>query len=469
MSRSFILFCLIPFLHGCNNPSHTPRTPNILFILVDDLGKEWVSCYGADSILTPNVDRLADTGILFDNAWVMPQCTPTRVSFLTGQYPFHTGWINHWDVPRWGAQCHFDPKYYKTIALALQKQGYKTCIAGKWQVNDFRVQPRILKDHGFDEYCMWTGYETGNPPSAERYWDPYIHTLQGSKTYSGQFGEDVFTDFILDFMERYRQEPMFIYYPMVLTHTPLVATPNHREAETAIEKHKAMVRYMDHSVGRLIKGLERLGLREQTVVVWTTDNGTSGSIEGHLKGEPVRGGKVKLSQNGMAMPFIVNAPAYRQEGLKTGELVDITDLFPTFLELAGGSIEAWNGDGRSFCEMIQGKTNKTNRDWVLSMGGRPALLRDGKVVPRTKFAPRAIGNKTHKLVVNEDREVIALFNIQSDPFEKINLLGREKALDREEKERLLQVLEDMPGHDAWPRYDPTPKQSWDLTPENGSK
>ncbi len=87
----------------------SPRPPNLLFIMVDDLGPEWISCYGGEDIETPNIDKMAAGGMLFQNAYSMPKCTPTRATLLTGQYPFRHGWVNHWDVPRWGAGCHFDP------------------------------------------------------------------------------------------------------------------------------------------------------------------------------------------------------------------------------------------------------------------------------------------------------------------------------------------------------------------------
>lgn len=90
--------------------------PNIVFVLLDDLGKEWVSCYGAKDIETPHFDQLAKQGIRFDNFYSMPQCTPTRVAFMTGQYPFRNGWVNHWDVPRWGGGCHFDWKKNPSVA-----------------------------------------------------------------------------------------------------------------------------------------------------------------------------------------------------------------------------------------------------------------------------------------------------------------------------------------------------------------
>ena len=104
--------------------------PNIVFIMVDDLGPEWISSYGAEGIQTPNIDKLAAGGMKFTNAYSMPQCTPTRVTLLTGQYPFRHGWVNHWDVPRWGAGCHFDPKHNVSFARLLKDAGYATAIAG---------------------------------------------------------------------------------------------------------------------------------------------------------------------------------------------------------------------------------------------------------------------------------------------------------------------------------------------------
>ena len=222
----------------CGNYSKTSHDkPNILFIMLDDLGKEWVSCYGAEDIKTPNVDKLAATGIQFSNAYSMPQCTPTRATLMTGQYPFRHGWVNHWDVPRWGGGCHFDPERNASIARVMKSAGYATAIAGKWQVNDFRVQPEVLVQLGFDDYCMWTGFEGDNPPSAERYWDPYIYTKGGSRTYQGQFGEDIFSDFLIDFMKKHKNDPMFLYYPMCLPHGPFTSTPSEPDV---VEKYDAI-------------------------------------------------------------------------------------------------------------------------------------------------------------------------------------------------------------------------------------
>jgi arylsulfatase A-like enzyme len=177
--------------------SGSGEQPNIILILADDLGKEWVSAYGAEDVQTPYIDELAETGMCFENAYVMPQCTPTRLSLLTGQYPYRHGWVNHWDVPRWGGGAHYDWNRNPSLARMIRNAGYATAVAGKWQINDFRVQPDAMVEVGFDEYCMWTGGEGGNAPSNERYWNPYIHSKEGSRIFEDAYGPDVFTVFCL--------------------------------------------------------------------------------------------------------------------------------------------------------------------------------------------------------------------------------------------------------------------------------
>ena len=289
--------------------SSAAERPNILLILVDDLGKEWIDCYGGEDIATPHIDRLAANGMKFHNAWCMPQCTPTRVTLLTGQYPFRHGWTNHWDVPRWGSGGHFDASRNTSFASVLRDAGYATCAAGKWQIDDFRVEPGAMDEAGFDDWCMWTGYEKGNPPSGERYWNPYIFAkATGSKTYNGQFGPDVFCQHLCDFIDENRERPMLLYYPMVLTHGPLTTTPNNRDEQDRNALFAGMVRYTDKLVGKLVNSLDDAGVRDRTIIIFTTDNGTGGMRNRRL-GRLVRGGKAKMSEhNGTAMPFVVNCP-----------------------------------------------------------------------------------------------------------------------------------------------------------------
>ena len=317
--------------------ANPPSPPNLLFVMVDDLGKDWIGCYGADDIETPHIDALATSGLKFRNCYSMPQCTPTRATLLTGQYPFRTGWTNHWDVPRWGVG-YFDWERYTTFATILKSAGYATAIAGKWQINDFRLEPQALEKHGFDDWCVWTGYETGNPPSSKRYWDPYIHTREGSKTYHGKFGPDIYCDFLCEFICEHRRQPMMLYFPMALTHGPLVTTPDKPQVAGKMPTHRAMVEYTDKLMGKLVQTIDEVGIRDRTIIIFTTDNGSGGGVRGTRGGKKPTGGKASNYEGGVCQPFIVNCPGRVPAGAETDALTDFSDLLPTFADLAGAEV-----------------------------------------------------------------------------------------------------------------------------------
>jgi len=438
------------------------RKPNILFILVDDLGKEWISCYGAEDIKTSNIDALAESGMKFDNAWSMPQCTPSRATLLTGTYPWRNGWVNHWDAPRWGVG-YFDWRHRRntTFARLLKEQGYATCAAGKWQINDFRLEPRAMEKHGFDEWCMWTGYETGIPASAERYQNPYINTQKGSQTYRGQFGPDVFTDFLIDFMRRHKEQPMCLYFPMALTHTPLVPTPDEPLVKDRLGRHKAMVRYMDKLVGRLVAELEDLDIRKNTIVIFTTDNGSTRSITGSIAGRQVNGGKGTKWESGTCAPFIVNCPG-KVPARITDALTDFTDLLPTFVELARGIIPTDLAiDGVSIAPLLLGEQQDSRRDWIMSLGHGPARLDENGVRGQVDFASRVIRDKRYKVWVSEERKIVHLYDLHSDPWEEVDLIASKDAVHRSAIEKFQKVIEDLPEKDARPLYEKRAANEWD--------
>ena len=450
--------------------AHAAEKPNIVFIMVDDLGPEWVSSYGAEGIDTPNIDKLAQRGMKFENAYSMPQCTPTRATLLTGQYPFRHGWTNHWDVPRWGAGCHFDPKHNVAFARPIRDAGYVTGIAGKWQINDFRVQPDILRQHGFDEWSMWTGFEGDNPPSAERYWDAYVYESRDgrSRTRKGEFGPDIYNRFLLDFLARHRNSPMLLYYPMALTHGPLTTTPHEPFAESKYELHEAMVRYTDYLVGRLMKTLDDLGLADNTYVFFTTDNGTSGGIDGRLEGREIKGGKAKLTENGPHQPFIVAGPGVAP-GSTTDALTDFSDLMPTFVELAGAKLpEGVTIDGKSLADVIHGKDKEGPREWMLSMGYGPARLDEKGVRPVQDFTDRVVRDKRYKIHVL-DGKVAKLYDLETDPGEERNLIASKAPEHVAALAKLSAVVETFPKQDARPRYDPLPAQPWDISRQANAK
>ena len=435
--------------------------PNILFIMVDDLGKDWIGCYGADNIETPHVDTLARGGLKFHNAYSMPQCTPTRVTLLTGQYPWRTGWVNHWDVPRWGVG-YFDWQVHTTFASILKSAGYATAIAGKWQINDFRLEPNALQKHGFDDWCVWTGFEAQNPPSANRYWDPYIHTRMGSKTYSGQFGPDIYCDFLIDFMEHHRDDPMMLYFPMALTHGPLTHTPAEPDV-TGRDRHAAMVRYTDHLVGRLVAALDELKLRQRTIIIFTTDNGTSGGVLGTIGGKRPAGGKSKKYEGGVCQPFIVNCPGRVPAGAETDALTDFSDLLPTFAELGGATLPADIVlDGKSLAPVILGKAAESPRDWIMALGHGAARLDAQGVRGVHDYADRVIRDKRYKIWIEPTRTISAFYDLQTDPLERTNLMGSPlPEAARLALAKLEQVAASMPAKDARPQYRPRQRQPWD--------
>lgn len=469
LSAGILLLCIGNVAYSI--PSKAEK-PNLIFVLVDDLGKEWISCYGAEDIQTPQIDKIAEKGVKFNKVYSMPQCTPSRVALMTGQYPYENGWVDHFDVPRWGHQVRFDPEMNPVFAKELRKAGYKTCVAGKWQISDFRIEPEAMVSAGFDEYCMWTGGEggTNEKKSNKRYWDPYIHTKAGSKTYEGKFGPDIFSDFIIDFMKENKDDPMCIYYPMVLTHTPFVHTPHEPNAKTPIEKHRAMVRYTDFIMGKLVAAIDDLGLGENTYLIFTTDNGTAGSVIGKKAGHYIRGGKASLTQSGIDAPFIAKVPNTAKPGRESDALIDFTDIFPTFLELAGIKYGGeYPINGKSFASVLKGNKEKSLRDWTLSMGSHPASLdENGWVRSYRDFRDRAFRDEQFKIYVDTNRKVYRIFDLENDPYEQVNLIDETEKVKHIVK-KYNKILSVIPTEDNDPKYAKSGKSYYDIPSEKLNK
>ena len=433
-----------------NNIWAQTENPNLILVLVDDLGKEWIETCGAD-IQTPNINSLANQGMYFKRAYSMPQSTPSRVALLTGQYPYRNGWINHFDVPRWGHGASFDKDCNPTFPKHLREIGYKNCIAGKWQLNDFRLQPYVMNELGFDEYCMWTGAEVGNEKASEkRYWDPYIHTKEGSKTYKGKFGPDIYSDFIIDFIKDNKKNPFFVYYPMTLTHTPFVHTPLEPNAKTQYERHCAMVRYTDYIIGKLLHAVEEQGLSKNTYLIFTTDNGTANSTVGRLGDVFVRGGKTYLSENGINPPMFVIGPGI-EKGTVSSALVDFTDIYPTLLELAGATYKKDEIDGVSFADIIKGKRTSI-KQFALSMGGHPALIGSDDRIKSTKgFRDRVIIGEQFKIYLTCQRTINRIYDLEKDPYETRNLVNIQKIFNKVST-LFADKINSLPLKDASPKY-----------------
>lgn len=347
--------------------SSSTRKPNIILIMADDLGYETLGTYGSVSYETPVLDRLAETGVKFNNAHALPLCTPTRVSLMTGKY----NWRN------WHSFGILDPKE-KTFGHWMTEAGYRTCISGKWQLQsynppDFMPEYRGLgqrvEDAGFEEYFLWHAEHTED--KGDRYPDPVIND---NGTYlsdtEGKYGPDLYTDYITDFIERHQDEPFFVYYPMALTHGPFQPTPD--SPEWPDQRHDQdgryfhdMVEYMDKLVGRIEAKVKELGLADDTMIIFYSDNGSPGHVLSKMKdGSTIKGGKGENNLRGTRVPLIVSWPSKAEAGHIVDDLVDCNDLIPTIFEAANLPLpegEIFNGE--SVFPQIQGKAGK-HRDWL---------------------------------------------------------------------------------------------------------
>ena len=323
--------------------------PNIVLIMADDLGVECLGSYGGLSYQTPFLDRLAETGMRFAHCYSQPVCTPSRVQLATGRY-------NHRNYVGFG-QLNAEEI---TFANVLRQVGYKACIAGKWQLGADR---RLVGHFGFDEYCLWW-LENKSP----RYFNVGELIQNGEVLPGGQgeYGPDVISAFVLDFIARHKNEPFLCYYPMLLPHDPFEATPRSAKRSGAGEAtyFADMVQYLDEIVGRIVRLLDDLDIREQTLILFTSDNGTHRGIVSKTTEGQVLGGKGKMTDAGTHVPLIANRPSTIPADTVCEDLVDFSDFFPTLLEAAGARPPDDRViDGRSFLDQLYGRPGNP-REWV---------------------------------------------------------------------------------------------------------
>jgi len=353
--------------------------PNIVFLLADDLGYECLGSYGGTSYKTPHLDALAKEGTRFEYCYATPLCSPSRAEAMTGRYGFRTGWTHLIDKDDEGE--FFDPKKEKTFGHVLKEAGYATACAGKWQLCQFDQHPDHLKECGFDESCMWTWVDKGKKKTS-RYWDPSIwqngKRLENTK---GKYGPDLYSDFLCDFITRHKDKPFFVYYPMALVHDPLTHTPDSEKKGAKENKgdqgvFTGMVAYMDKDVGKITAHLEKLGLRNNTLILFSGDNGTESKITSMLGDKEVKGGKHSMGDTGSHVPLIANWPGTVPAGKVSSDLVDFSDLLPTFAGLAGAALpKEVTLDGRSFAPQLRGEKGNP-RECVFVQLGSNKFVRD---------------------------------------------------------------------------------------------
>lgn len=353
MGFSSLLLCFA----AAAGPEPEPERPNVVLILADDMGSECVGCYGGTSYATPHLDALAASGMRFTHAYSTPLCTPSRVKLMTGR----SGIRNY---------AHFSilDREERTFAHALGAAGYRTAVVGKWQLLGAEHYGERAgtgtgpADAGFERWLLWQVDRLGS-----RYWDPLLERdgelLEGTE---GRYGPDLFCEFALGYVDEHADEPFFLYYPMALPHSPFVPTPASadRTSGDRARNFADMVAYVDAVVGRVVGQLERLGLRERTLVLFTCDNGTSRSIVSVRDGREVTGGKRLTTDAGTRVPLIASWPGTVPAGSVCDDLVDFSDFLPTLVEFAGAEPEPGAVlDGRSFLPQLQGEPG-TPREWL---------------------------------------------------------------------------------------------------------
>lgn len=343
------------------------KKPNIVFILIDDMGQRDLGCYGRKEYETPNIDKLASQGMLFTDGYAAcPVCSPTRASIMTGKYPARlhlTDWIAGHVKPKAKLKIPDWTKYLPleevTMAEALKPAGYATAAIGKWHLGGEEYLP---EKQGFD--LNFGGAHQGQPSS---YFSPYkLHNVTDNK--DGEYLTDRLTDEALKFIEanastgsaQGKAKPFYLYFAHYAVHTPLQAKKDLVEkfkANGLPEKgqngavYAAMIKSVDECVGRLMSKLDELGISDNTVVIFMSDNGGLQSVTSNA---PLRAGKGTLYEGGIREPWIVKWPGVVKAGSKCSVPVTSVDYYPTILEMS--DVKAGHGqvlDGVSIVPLLK--------------------------------------------------------------------------------------------------------------------
>ena len=402
------------------------KPTNVILIMSDDTGYEVFGCYGSKQYRTPRVDHLAQTGMRFNHCYSQPVCVPSRVKIMTGKSNVRN--YVFWDV--------LDPKE-KTIGHMMKDAGYATCATGKWQLAGMGTFAPELKgtgtlpeNAGFDEHCLWSVES-----KTSRYWKPVLRVNGRERAFTDEnaFGPTVCTDYICDFIGRKKEEPFFIYYPMMLTHKPFVTTPDSvdRTSTENQQNFEDMVAYMDKLVGRIVDKLDAAGVRNDTLILFTGDNGSPGGAKGgivsELNGRMIDGGKGLTTDAGTRVALVANMPGTVPPGKVTDNLVDFSDMMPTISGMTGARLPAGEVlDGVSFAPQLRGKKG-TPREWIYSYN---------EAVPEPEPNPTIFARDQRWKLYSDDR----LYDISKDVLEQHPISG-----DGPARRKLQAALDSMPS------------------------
>ena len=405
---------------------------NVVVIMADDIGFECYGTSGSQFYSTPNIDRLASTGAKFTQAYSQPICTPSRIRIMTGRYNFR-------NYTRFGELDLSQP----TFATMVRANGYATAIAGKWQLSKANLAGP--QQAGFDEYCLW--HFSGGLPrdlprgfrnKGSRYKSPRLFEngvlLEDMQ---GKYGPDIVSDFLCDFMERNVEKPFLVYYPMILVHNPFDPTPDSRDWEKRdrdrqpLDHFREMVHYMDKVIGKVVDKLEELGLREQTLVLITGDNGTNRSLTSPFPGRGfIRGGKGTMQDAGNRVAFVANWPGVIEPETVVDSPIALSDVLPTIADVTDSEMPE-GIDGETMLPLLMGDT-KSARGWIFQ-----SYSKDGP------------GKAPYRCFVRDDQWKLyadgSLFHVPSDWLEEAPITDEKGRAARSRLQPVLdRILQEIP-------------------------
>ena len=439
---SVMVFCLTvtPLL-----AQSTERKPNVIVILADDLGYGDLSCYGAQDIATPNIDRMATEGAKFNSFYVSPVCSPTRAALMTGSHSTRVG-IGGVMFPR---NNHGLNANEITLPELLKDQGYATAIIGKWHLgNDDVFQPL---NHGFD---YWYGTPSSNSqfyyPTIKRYSDDCVfregYTRDGILKRETAACPLVRNNVVIEvpadqtqFTQRYTREtirfiaenknkPFFVYVAHNMPHIPLHASEKFVGSSNR-GIYGDTIQELDWSTGEILRSLKELGLDKNTLVIFTSDNGPNTGKGGSAG--PMAGGKGSTLEGGVRVPFVARWPGKIPAGTKSDDAITGMDLLPTLTRLAGGDVpEDRVIDGKDILPLLTGKPNaRSPHQAIYYLRGRGVqAIRIGDWKYRIATDKPSKEKKSKRQAASKAKpkkvEVETLYNLADDIGERNNLIAK---------------------------------------------
>ena len=458
--------------------SHAANVKNVVFILVDDLGWADLTCYGSKFHKTPNLDRLAASGMRFTDAYAAcPVCSPTRAAIMTGQHPARVGitdWIPGQSPRNRKLLSNVDldalPLKQVTLAEALGKHGFKTFFAGKWHLGSDGALPQ---DQGFA--INKGGHHKGSPPGG--YYAPYKNP-QLKNGPKGEYLPDRLTNESIDFLKSIQDERFLLYLSFYTVHTPIQAdkqsvaefqaaagelgkSPPPKQERNGLTRmrqdradYASMVAGMDRNVGRLLDALEERDLADSTAIFFTSDNGGLSTLarrNAPTCNLPLRAGKGWCYEGGIRVPLIVRVPGVTEPGSTSHQPVTSMDFYPTILEMLGlAAMPEQHTDGSSLIEVLSGKSqlDRTDLHWHYP-----------HYHGSTWTPGAAIRSGNWKLIEFYETDEVELFDLSNDPGEQRDLSKTNSGKTRELQGRLKRWQTQVGA--ALPRKNPNYKPQAD--------